>query len=322
MKRNLLILLICTLLSTLIYSQEKTYTIVFDSLYSNVRFDTLSSGILYNRVFPWSNLERFSNTLDTTNARYFRNSYNEIQKSVINKDLQTFSLQSNYLDFYNNDDTSINIPISIINSNFSIIDTNAFLNGKLYKIEEMVFVDENIQGDIFKNKRIFLSSPLQIYFRTGNTLNFTINNFLCFQNANNDTLIKLMIDYDNGEGYKEYQITSNEFNFNEQVTYVNYGDKTIKTKGITSKGDTLISFAKIIVHQKAVEKEDVANLYIISDNLYSGRKGEAEMRIYFSDETRESQRINRPILIVDGFDPGDKRQFEKDIVENNYFKFS
>lgn len=219
MKRKIFTLLVCVLLSTFIYSQERTYTTVFDSLYSNVKFDTLSTGILYNRTFPWSNLERFSNTLDTTDAKHLRDSYRELQKSVINKDMEIFSLQYDYLDFYNNDDTSVNIPISIISTNFSIIDTNAFLSGKLYKREEMVFVDDNIQGDIFKNKRIFLSSPLQIYFRMGNTLNFAINNFLCFQNTINDTLVKLLIDYDNGEGYKEYQIKSNEFNFNAQVIY-------------------------------------------------------------------------------------------------------
>lgn len=86
MKRKILTLLVCVLLSPFIYSQERTYTTVFDSLYSNVKFDTLSTGILYNRTFPWSNIERSSNTLDTTNAKHFRNTFNELQKSVINKD--------------------------------------------------------------------------------------------------------------------------------------------------------------------------------------------------------------------------------------------
>jgi len=39
-------------------SQEKTYTEKFDSIFSNIRFDTLSTGILYSRVIPFANLEK------------------------------------------------------------------------------------------------------------------------------------------------------------------------------------------------------------------------------------------------------------------------
>ena len=42
-------------------AQNQTYTQMFDSLFSNVSYSTVTSGILYDRVANFSDLELFIN---------------------------------------------------------------------------------------------------------------------------------------------------------------------------------------------------------------------------------------------------------------------
>jgi len=44
-------------LITLVFAQEKTYTSAMDSLLSHVDKSTMTTGILYDRIFPISDLQ-------------------------------------------------------------------------------------------------------------------------------------------------------------------------------------------------------------------------------------------------------------------------
>jgi hypothetical protein len=48
-----------------------------------------------------------------------------------------------------------------------------------------------------------------------------------------------------------------------------------------------------------------------ADLSYSGKKGQLEARIFYHNKTNTSSRtMLKPLLIIDGFDPGDKRRIE------------
>ncbi|MBP1645022.1 MAG: hypothetical protein H6Q16_597 [Bacteroidetes bacterium] len=306
--------------SITLFSQTE-FTNIFDNVYKNVKFDTVSSGILHNRViFSLANLKNYNDVPDTTNAKHFIQAYYELQNATVTKDkIFDRSIDELYLPMNIPNDSNINI--GIIYSDYHIIDTNAFYNGKLLIIDSSIYINDTNSNPLFTKKTLFLSSPL-INYTHNLYLNFSINSDYYFKNTE-ISINKLLINFGDGLSFREFIIDSN-FNIIQNIIYSNYGEKIITLKGITEYGDTLTSFAKIFVRAKAdlVEKERKADFYIVSDISYKGNgettaiKGEAEMRVYYSDETVESKQIKRPILIVDGFDPGDKRQFEEDIVDN------
>lgn len=54
--------LLALFLMTLAFSQDKTYTTAMDSLLSHVDKSTMTTGILYDRIFPISDLQTSINT--------------------------------------------------------------------------------------------------------------------------------------------------------------------------------------------------------------------------------------------------------------------
>jgi hypothetical protein len=80
MKKVSIILLICMSVTTL-KSQEQTFTQMFDSVFQYVSRADATTGVLYNRVMPFSGLSRFE-TSDTANSTLFKQAYNELYEAA------------------------------------------------------------------------------------------------------------------------------------------------------------------------------------------------------------------------------------------------
>lgn len=73
------ILLILTLSTISFIAKSQNYYDIIDSLYSRVNFDTVSSGIFYNKAVPFADLEGYSNGVhDTINPSLFKRAYQEL----------------------------------------------------------------------------------------------------------------------------------------------------------------------------------------------------------------------------------------------------
>lgn len=102
MKRILITLLIIMTISLKAYTQDslnveiigdnRPYTEIFDTWFRNIRYDTLSTKILYDRVVPFADLENkngYSNdTLDKTD---FIQAYSELHRAS-SSDMKVFSM--------------------------------------------------------------------------------------------------------------------------------------------------------------------------------------------------------------------------------------
>lgn len=73
--------LLALLLLTLAFSQDKTYTTAMDSLLSHVDKSSMTTGILYDRIFPISDLE--TNTSPGITYEYFMQIWNELHTSSL-----------------------------------------------------------------------------------------------------------------------------------------------------------------------------------------------------------------------------------------------
>ena len=82
MKKNLLFLLtVVSISATALQAQNQSFTQSFDSVFQYVNRVDARTGILYNRVIPFSRLYRFQQP-DTANATIFIQAYSELYKAA------------------------------------------------------------------------------------------------------------------------------------------------------------------------------------------------------------------------------------------------
>ncbi|MFV0500186.1 MAG: T9SS type A sorting domain-containing protein [Bacteroidales bacterium] len=291
-------------ISTNLFSQTG-FSNLFDSIFVNLRYDTVSSGILHSKmIISLSDLERYCNTVDTTDSKHFSQVYFELQNTSVGEN-KIFERDFDEIRSSIKGDSN-KINIGLLFSDIHFIDTNAFYNNRLLIIDSLVYVNDTNPNPVFKQKTLFLASPLEDYCEEL-SLNFTLNGAIYFRNTDkNISLIE--IDFGDGYGYKSYSIGDN-FEILENIIYSDYGEKIISVRAVTEDQDTLISISTFKIVPKTTIIYNYNDYDIVSDIPYLGVYGEAKLRIYYNKKTNKLQ---KPILIVDGFDPGDTRGFASD----------
>lgn len=302
------------IINTEIIGENKPYTEIFDSIFKNIRYDTLSTKILYDKVIPFVNLEKqngFNN--DTLDKNDYIQAYSELHRAS-SSELKTFSesiesLRDNI--FLNSNDSLV--QIGVILSDYSIIDTNAFNDHRLKLIDSIVYVNDTNTRNIFINKKAFISSPLTLAIYNKLLISFNINNLFVFNNTT-ENINKILVDYNNGNGYYSYNING-EISILENIYYQTYGEKYISIKIITTNQDTLACISKISLHEKTQPFLNVSKeITILADRQFEDVVGKGVFKIYYS---KSDKKLRKPILIVDGFDPSDTRRFDYDAAEKD-----
>ena len=168
---------------------------------------------------PFADLEGYSNGVhDTITPSLFKRAFQELCDASVAKEQNIFLALKPYfwdLTEYSSNDTSI--ALGIIYSDFHIIDTNAFHNGRLYKEGELVFVNHNSPNNIFIKKNVLLASVLanKAYSLS---VNFIISSNYYFINTDK-TIERLIIDFGDGMGFNEYNIEEG-FSYLQEVNYL------------------------------------------------------------------------------------------------------
>ena len=146
MKTKILIGLcfIAIMQSTKIVAQEnedRNITEVFDSLTTGLIKDRIPFGVLYDRVFPWSNLNEWDNEDSIHNYKLFQ-AWFDLENSNVYDDLRT----NTYSAMRKNTNQEINlgqIPLLVINYNYSYFDLEAFQDGRLSMVDGII-TDNNL----------------------------------------------------------------------------------------------------------------------------------------------------------------------------------
>lgn len=99
-------------------AQQKNYTETIDSLFANISKTEITTGILYDRVFPVSGLHVFnSGVSDTSAAQHFKQAWHELFSAAYNN---SGMLKPDTL--YNRIGQKVNnglVPIGLINYKFN-----------------------------------------------------------------------------------------------------------------------------------------------------------------------------------------------------------
>lgn len=150
MKKNLLFILVLILsINQQIYGQEileptneKTYTEYMDKVLATVNLvdkNNFQNKILYDRVVPLANLVEFNKTSisNKSNYQHFMRSWEELYQASLSPDFSEEGAIADYAYYLNEENT---VPIGIINTDFTYIDTTALkpTNPKLEIVNQKV----------------------------------------------------------------------------------------------------------------------------------------------------------------------------------------
>jgi hypothetical protein len=302
-------------------NQEKT----LDDALVTVNQASVTSGIIYERVVQFANLYNFNREpdFDTADYTYFKQALSEMHRASN----EVLFMNASALDSLMQQETNHVVPLGILNTDFQLLN---------YRFEEVqqggLTYDENTQEfsqipgqPPFHTLHATVIAPLHKAI-AGTGITYKIDPTYLFQNQQ-QPIKTLTADF--GDGVPRNLI--NNYNLQTQQIQVNYntdGDK-IATYQIMYEDNTSITTKSSIyfkyqtqIGPKTLSPFCAGDTYkengrIIADIPFTGYEvndptilAEIDYRIFYSENDAGNNQLDHPIIILDGFDPGDKRKIE------------
>lgn len=297
--------------------QLPTYTEQFDTFFRG-KLDRIPFGILYNRVYPFAALDD-SKPCDTLYAAYdIFQSWSEIERSAYAPmEGITYSEMRQQTDLLHLENKIAAIAVDV---HMAAIDTQSFNDGRLIVTPDSLVVDGNYGSPYktFRAQRVGLSKT-ELYTDIPYTIVFDEKFILRNNETKSDRLkIKLpngvVVVLKHGESYT--------FRLTKLLT----GKWTLTLESDDDPTDvcnTIIMNPIGPYHPQPIGNCTEGEKWIVeSDIPFKGYLEEdyttslANAHIYYHLTPGNPCKIMKPIIILDGFDPQDKRAFDK-IYSNN-----
>lgn len=260
--------------------------------------------ILYNQVFDISKITKTKK--DEISAMYFRQVYHEIQRADFLQRLPNYELLKKEADdaFF-----SKQIPLSILISEVETIKTEALENNTISKNNNQ-FVLNNSSADAFQKHEIALIAPL-----VSKTKNKKVEFILKDKNIFNTTSKNIQTIYISFTDESLWQTVT--VNQPISVDFATSGKKSISFKIEFTNGESKIIKSTFDVQGSSNlanrNGNEISAQNITASIPYQGfgesspYLGQGEYEIYLDNV---DQVLDKPIFLVDGFDPGDTRNTE------------
>lgn len=304
--------------------------ISLDQQLTNIPQTSVSSGIIYERVIPVANLYNFNkvSTFNTANFPYFKQALSEMRRASNNT--KFISLEA-FKSLVATNTTANEVDVAILNTQFHILnynEDNPATGGMTYNTSTNKFVA--ISGKVpFYMLHNTVIAPAKEHV-SGTNVVYKIRNDLYFKNGTK-TIKTLIANF--GDGINRTLI-SNYFltNQNISINYTTSGEK-ISTFTITyNDNSTSTTYGKIYFDYKSNSNVTFSNtstpssctaedplkqdFQLQADISFTGYnvgdptiKAKIDYRIFYAF-AHTDRKVRKPIIIIDGFDPGDKRKIE------------
>lgn len=303
----------------------------------NISQTSVTSGIIYERVISSANLYNFNkvSTFNTANFPYFKQAFSEMRRASNNTKFMSLDAFKNLVKV---NTTPNEVDVAILNTQFHILnfnEDNPSAGGLNYNSSSKKF--ESITNKVpFYMLHNTVIAPTKEHV-SGTNVVFKLRNDIYFKNGTK-TIKTLIANF--GDGINRTLI-SNFILTNQNIT-VNYnssGDK-ISTFTITyNDNSTLTTYGKIyfqyspLITSLTTSTSSTASsctgldplkqdFELHSDIPFTGYnigdptiKSKIDYRIFYAF-AHTDKRLRKPIIIIDGFDPGDKRKIQDCDCEN------
>ncbi len=265
---------------------------------------SMNTSILYDRAFKVVDL---NSTPDKINATYFIQAYSELSKADYEHHFDDLNSQ---LNAKNDGFKEHYIPIGIIHTQFDVLRSNVFEDGILgananNDVVQLIETDESV----FELKERSFVSPLTTKWR-GLNANFRLDPNLITNSTSNE-IVSVKVNFNTGLGYQTIGI-----NQMVSVQFPTEGEKKIDFQIVFQDGSIKhnsaymnITFSNDDINLRA--PGDEGPITAINATIpYQGfgesiaHIGTGEYKIFFDNVDGV---LDKPIIFVDGFDPGDGR---------------
>ncbi|WP_018675504.1 lipase family alpha/beta hydrolase [Riemerella columbina] len=334
-------------LSIILFAQEKTYTQKMDSLMMYVDKNQMTTPILYDRVFSFSDLN--TSVPSSISYDYFLQSWSEMyrasyQPNFVSPDhLQEYAINS----LQNNQ-----VQIGVINLKYNYIDFGTDEDPNLV-FEEGYF--RNVPGkNPFKEAQICLVSPL-VSEITNAQVNYVLTNNSIAQDPTLSPIESIELNLGDGV-IRNLNLNSQLSVAQAQKLVVNYtsgGSKNLsfKLKFADGTSRTFHKSIEVKLEDKRVAASTNSRLYAEAEDFIGNRgitqttpfrgynesvakSGTLEYRTYYNRISNsgytpgtngslgffsKQPQLRKPVIILDGYDPGDGRKLDALYKQMNYY---
>lgn len=328
--------LICCCSSLPFYGQatftglDKDYTQNMDILLTNVSKTPITTGILYDRIMSFSNLDWLKQNGAVTNSNYqhFIQSWSELYRSAYNPTFSSLeTLKTNI-----NANTNPNlVDLGVINTKMNYIDYGTPTTPSLTTANGLLY---NVYGiNPFLEKQITVIAPLKERVNSG-TITFRLLSSFMLQRTGL-TIKNLVVNFGTTTNYNLITnsvvattnptvnfTTSGKKTFTFTVTFSNNTTEILKaTMDITIPNSspsvmamaspTSFPLEEDFIGTAGITPTTAGNIAFQGYNETTATKGTLEYRTYYNLVTNNGSaksKIKKEIIILDGYDPGDGRK--------------
>ena len=293
--------------------------ISIDSMLINIDKTTFTSGILYDRVTPLAQLTVFNNIAkNVSNLKHFEQALHELYRASNKNKLDFYK---NFRKKYTKKNKKAEVDVGIINASFHQLNYNPNNEeeGGLHLVNNL-FV--SIDGkDPFMPQHVLVIAPLKQYM-VGQEITYNFEKSFMFQETTTQKITSLTANFGTEQQYSI--ITDGKLKKQSiQITYNEGGYITLMFTAIFEDGTTKTTKSKLHVKfsatgQQRLMTDPLVDSFTITSTIpFQGYDetspiyGELEYRIFYHKNNGNTQKtLLKPIIIIDGFDPEDKRKIQ------------
>lgn len=311
--------------------------ISLDQQLSNISKASVTSGIIYERVISSANLYNFNkvSTFNTANFPYFKQAFSEMRRASNNTKFTSLDAFKNLVAV---NTTPNEVDVAILNTQFHVLnfnEDNPSAGGLTYNSSTKKFVSIRNKVPFYMLHNTVIA-PTKEHVKGTNVV-YKLRNDLYFKNGTK-TIKTLIANF--GDGVNRTLISNSILtNQNITVNYTSSGDKTSTFTITYNDNSTLTTYGKIyfqyspLTSSVATSTSSTPGSCSASDPLkqdfvlqadipFTGYnvgdptiKAKIDYRIFYA-YAHTDKKVRKPIIIIDGFDPGDKRKIEDCDCEN------
>ncbi len=282
-----------------LFAQEISLAEEVKQHYSELDTSKITTGILYDRVLPFSGIENFDGKtqVEVCSQAQWKQIYFELQNAT-----QRDTAGQHDLGFIfgrkNQFTNGKLIPIYIANYQYNKIKENAVEDELLLMSGDKIVENPDKSQSPYEQKRVFVATPYMNHTYYGENFEFMLNGNYLYTNTGEE-FVEIFANFNDGMGEREI-----EQGDRISISYAETGIKTISIKAITNTEDTLTTNFSFDVRAKSIPAYETEEI----NAGFNGNNTSGELAIIKSPN---NNLLDNPILIVEGFDIQDNMYFEE-----------
>ncbi len=294
------------------------FTHVVDSLLKYVNKSPVTSGILYDRVAPFARLDAFRPAKDTTGFQHFRQSYSELYMGHYQPEHKLISPDDvdDIVEWRNYQKT---IPVGIMDMQYQRLNPNALKDGELVMQKGRLYDNATRKASPFITSYLQIATLMEEKIKPGPQM-IKLYPELFLSNAGSK-VTSVSLAFDNNLGTYTLQAGDS--------VVVNFPENSVinlNTTVVLEDGNTFASKSVVEVEPATTMRSmfipklpagPCRKDTVMADIAYEGYdelnslRGQVELNYYFrageNDANDCHKKLAKPIIVLDGFDPTDKR---------------